>query len=165
MNDKDTRRKFYGDIDKIVTEVNFKVITCLVRKELFVKYYTYPEDPYHFCFENLLNRIIKHGDAQNLILAEKRGPDLDTRLEAEYEKFCKIGIHKYHAQTVYEKTQLYLKDKKDNINGLQFIDLILSCLARKYLGKENQMVENDICYDPYLKDKIVEKTSFPLVRK
>ena len=58
-----------------------------------------------------------------------------------------MGIHSFTSQTVIHKTKLYLLDKKDNIEGLQVIDLILSALARDVLGKRDKMVGNDIDLD------------------
>lgn len=113
----------------------------------------------------MLNRIITNGGKTNTLYAEKRGPELDIQLEAEYEKLCKVGIHRYSAKTVVERTKLHLRNKKDNINGLQVIDLILSCIARVGLGKSDKMINNDLCHDPKIKDKIIAATVFPKERK
>ncbi len=139
------RKSFYKRFDEeIIIDVDFKIVACFIRKQLMASKYSYPVNPYYFSFENLLNRIIKYGNGFNIIHAEKRGPDLDTELLSEYERFTKTGIHSYSSDIVIAKTNLKLINKKENMNGLQVIDLILSCLARKGYGKKVKMSGNDL---------------------
>lgn len=161
MENSELRKSFYSDLDKIIEESELKIITCLIRKKELKWQYAYPQNPYYLCFENLLNRIIKHGDRSNLIYAEMRSSDLNNQLKAEYERLCKVGIHKYPPSIVTERTTLSLISKKDNVNGLQLIDIILSCIGRVYLGKSEKMPNNDLCYTPVIESKIIEETLFP----
>ncbi len=77
--------------------------------------YSYPVDPYSFSFENLLNRVLRYGEDFNIMYAEKRGPEQDIELLAEYERLTKTGIHSYSAETVIAKTSLKLVHKKENM--------------------------------------------------
>lgn len=145
MLDPKIRSNFYKNFDdRIIRNKEFKIIACFIKKKMMANKYVYPVDPYHFSFENLLNRIIRYGDGLNVIHTEKRGSELDTELLSEYERLTKVGIHSYPAETVSAKTTLKLVNKKENMNGLQVIDLILSCLARKDMGKEDKMIGNDL---------------------
>ena len=145
MLDPKIRSAFYQNFDeRIIKSKKFKVTACFIRKQTMADKYVYPADPYHFSFENLLNRIIRYGNGFNAIHTEKRGPELDTELLSEYERLTKVGIHSYSAETLSAKTTLKLINKKENMNGLQVIDLILSCLARKGMGKKDKMVGNDL---------------------
>jgi hypothetical protein len=93
----------------------------------------------------LLNRILRYNNVQaNVIYAEKRGSELDTELTAEYDRLSKVGVRFFSRETVREKTSLTLVSKKQNLNGLQIIDLILASLARSALGKGAKMVGNDL---------------------
>jgi hypothetical protein len=140
-----TRAAFYHKFDeRIIKAISFKILACFIIKKRMVGRYMYPADPYHFSFENLLNRIIRYGNGFNVIYTEKRGPELDTKLMSEYERLSKVGIHSFSAENVSAKTTLKLIDKKENLNGLQAIDLILSCLARKGAGKAGKMINNDL---------------------
>lgn len=148
MLNPEIRASFYKEIDeRIIRSIDFKIITCFILKKRMVERYVYPTDPYYFSYENLLNRIIKYGDSMNTIYAEKRGSLLDIQLASEHERLTKVGIHSFSADTVSTKTSLKLVKKSTNINGLQVIDLILSCLARTGLGKKDKMVGNDLTPD------------------
>lgn len=143
--DPKKRKELYLAFDnRIVTKINFKVICCYIRKKRMVDQYIFPIDPYYLSFENLLNRIIKHGGEMNFIYAEKRGNPMDIELLSEYEKLTKVGIHNFSADTLSKKTSLKLVSKKENMNGLQFIDLLLSSLIRKHMGKKLKMINCDL---------------------
>ncbi len=149
MLDPEVRKKFYREFDeRIIKGVDFQIVACFIKKKTMAATYAYPADPYHFSFENLLNRIIRYGDGANVIYAEKRGMELNAELKAEYQRLSSVGIHSYVADIVSTRTSFKLVDKKENVAGLQVIDLILSCLARVGLGKREKMVSNDL--DPDL---------------
>ncbi len=145
MGNPETRRAFYEAFDeRIVSAFKYKIIACFIRKQRMADSYITPENPYYFSFENLLNRIITHGGETNAILAEKRGPELNAELHSEYERLSKLGIHFHSADTVVARTTFKMVDKKENVNGLQVIDLFLACLAKHYLGKTQKMIGNDL---------------------
>jgi hypothetical protein len=162
MKDADVRARFYKDFDEnVVSSFNFKLIFCYIKKEQMADSYRYPADPYHFSFENILNRTIRHGGEKNNIFAEKRGDLLNTELKAEYERLTKVGIRFYDAGRVREGTEFTLVDKKENINGLQFIDMALASVTRAVLGKKEKMVGND-CNPDLLRTKLAcPMTFFP----
>ena len=145
MLDVTTRRAFYAAFDTRVIEAHdFSVVACFIRKPEMARSYAYPADPYYFAFENLLNRILRHGGEMNVLYAEKRGEQLNTELLAEYEQLSTVGIRFYTADTVRSRTTLKLIEKRENMNGLQVIDLTLASLARSALGKEHKMMGNDV---------------------
>ena len=157
-----TRKQFYTEFDKrVIDDIDFKIITCFIMKKRMVDTYKYPIDPYHFSFENLLNRIIRYGGSVNSIYAEKRGEELNTLLMAEYERFKTIGVHSYTADAISTKTNLKLINKKENVAGLQVIDLIMSCLARYGLHKENKMKYNDLTPSRVIAKYACKTTIFP----
>lgn len=145
MFDPAIRSRFYDAFDKrIMLPHKMQIIVCFIRKiELSKKYY-YPANPYLLSFENVLNRVLRHGGSMNHMYAENRGPELDIELLAEYERFTKVGTPFFPASTVLSRTSLEMMPKKDNSNGLQVIDLALSSLARAALGKEYKMQGNDL---------------------
>lgn len=166
MSDADIRKQFYAAVDQRVIEaLDFKVIACFIRKPAMAKTYAYPADPYFFSFENLLNRILRHGSEMNVLYAEKRGEQLNTELLAEYERLSKVGIRFYDADTVTARSTLKLVDKKGNMNGLQVIDLMLASLARSALGKEQKMSGNDVSPDLVKQKYACTPTVFPARKK
>lgn len=145
MLDATTRASFYSDFDNLILRaIPFSLVICLLEKERLVRRYADPADPYHFSFENLLNRIIRIDLREHHhLIAECRGPELDSALMSEYQMLCRDGIRFYGADSVREKTSLSLARKEENNNGLQVIDLLLACFTRRHLGK-SQLVGNDL---------------------
>lgn len=140
------REVFYRELDnEIIMLQEYAIVACFIHKQLHVDYYSQPADPYYFSFENIINRTLWHiGDATVEIIAEKRGHELDSALHAEYERLKTTGTKFHSNERVTNRTSLNCAAKAENINGLQVIDLILSCLSRHYLGKTAKMVGNDI---------------------
>ncbi len=162
MNDPAIRESFYKTFEtKVMQGIDFRLVICLIEKHKFTNNYRYPADPYLFCFENLLNRIIRHGGQHNAIYSEKRGQELDAELRAEYEKRCKVGVRFYLPEIVTQKTSLDLIEKKQNINGLQVIDLIMACYVKHHMGKKHKMVGNDITPDSVFGKLACGVTVFP----
>jgi hypothetical protein len=162
MFNAEIRASFYKDIEeRIIKPLDYAIVACFVDKKKFASKYKYPLDPYYFSFENLLNRIIKYGDSNNVIFAEKRGDELNLELLAEYERRKKIGIYKFTGKDVSNRTSLVLLDKKENKNGLQLIDLIMASLAKKHLGKREKMNNNDITPELLEKKLASPITYFP----
>ncbi|NBD74024.1 DUF3800 domain-containing protein [Patescibacteria group bacterium] len=158
MLDPKVRSNFYSDMNKLVLEsIDFGLVVCCIDKETMVQAYKYPHDPYHFSFENLLNRMLRSTGSVCKIQAEQRGSELDTELFAEYERLCRTGIRFYDSSIVKTRTSLELVNKKENHAGLQLVDLLIANIARSILGKEKNMRGNDL--DPSL---VRSKLLFPI---
>jgi hypothetical protein len=166
--DPSKRADFYSELDKTIIESqDFSLAACFIHKQLHVDYYSQPADPYHFSFENIINRALWHiGDANIEIVAEKRGPELDAALYAEYERLRAVGTKFHSREKINSQTSLVCAGKSENINGLQIIDLILSALTRHHLGKTKKMVGNDLT-PQRIEQKYMSQspTFFPKVRK
>lgn len=164
MFDPAIRAAFFKEFDeKVIAGHNFKLIVCLIRKPEMTKKYFYPADPYYFSFENLMNRVLRYGDAKNnTMFAECRDPKLDAELQAEYSRFTKAGIQFYTPQEVSSRTSLQLIKKSANMNGLQVIDLMLAAFARSELGKSYKMVGNDLNISLMQSKFAYPPTRFPL---
>ncbi len=166
MSDPDTRRRFFEAFDtRVVSAFDFTIIACFIRKQDLVETYVLPTDSYFFSFENILNRVIRCGNTTNSIYAERRGAELDPELLSEYDRFCKTGIRFYTTDEVIARTTFKLVNKKENINGLQVIDLLLSCLARHYLGKTEKMLHNDLTPELVITKYACTPTFFPYKKK
>ncbi len=59
FNDRKFREEFYNEMNMLITESNFSLIVCAIQKDELVRKYHYPEDPYHFAFDNLINRSLR----------------------------------------------------------------------------------------------------------
>jgi hypothetical protein len=82
----------------------------------------------------------------NTLIVEKRNLHLNKSLK----KFYNLTFSKKK----FPNINLKMNSKKDNINGLQIIDLILHVLARKKLGKREKSPGNHLSLK-LLKNKII----------
>lgn len=162
------REVFYKELDnEIIQFNNYAIVACFIHKQQHIDYYSQPADPYYFSFENIINRTLWHiGGGAVDIIAEKRGYNLDSALYAEYERLKTTGTKFHSKERITTSTSLTCAAKSENINGLQIIDLILSCLTRHHLGKTAKMVGNDIT-PSIIEEKYMGQTPtfFPRTRK
>lgn len=139
FNDPRFRRDFYTDINNLIASSPIQILYCAIDKNKMVKQYGYhAEDPYLFSFENLLNRILRAVwwwvcD----IYPEKRTNTENIKLETEMIKLRTMWSKFYTWSEIWSRVSSFtLKDKNTGINGLQFVDLIVSPIGRHLLWKE-----------------------------
>ncbi|MEK7612012.1 MAG: DUF3800 domain-containing protein [Patescibacteria group bacterium] len=142
------RAEFYTKINLLLENAPFSVCFVVIRKLHFITQYVTPLDPYDLSFENALNRILYYSKSNNInIYAEKRIKHLDIRLELDFQKYRETGIEFHSAEEIKQRINNFeLKDKKENITGLQIIDLFASPVGRHFLGKPPRPLGNEVPY-------------------
>ena len=86
-----------------------------------------------FCFD--VGSVSEGG----VIVAERREPTLDRSLELAWTNLKVRGTRRFQGRTVEERiSSLTLRDKNDNIAGLQLADLVVSPIGRHILGKPDK---------------------------
>ena len=138
------RKNFYKRINYILSKLDFKILACAIKKdEHFKKYGLAAVDPYMLSLNYLVERFIfelEETGRQGIIIAESRSSVLDNELELAFLNLKVQGTNYVSASRVKKRiAQLLIKDKKENIAGLQMVDLIVSPIGRKSLGKKNQI--------------------------
>lgn len=81
------------------------------------------------------------GDIEDggMIFAERRRPDLDDALEAEWRTLRERGTNYMRTGAVDKRiVDLSLKSKRPNIVGHQLADLVVSPIGRHVIGKPPQ---------------------------
>jgi len=153
LKDVETRNNYNADLLQIMTDTDYLVISILIDKKALVDKYTIikAQDPYALALEYLMQRYLywlqfnsKRGNVvTGDILAESRGGREDRITKETYsliyngKGYNKLkGAHKY-----FSSKEIKLKKKKDNIAGLQFVDLI-SHPARRYILSMNGLAHN-----------------------
>ena len=153
LKDIYTRNNYNADLLQIMTDINYHVISILIDKKALVDKYTIikAQDPYALALEYLMQRYLywlqfnsKKGNVvTGDILAESRGGREDRITKETYNLIYNgkgynrlKGAHKY-----FSSKEIKLKKKKDNIAGLQFVDLI-SHPARRYILSANDLAHN-----------------------
>lgn len=156
FNDRNFRASFYKEMNTLIARAEFNLVTCAVRKnEMFSVYGENTEDPYIFSFNFLLNRLLRYcRDGNANIYPEKRGFVPDANLELAMLHAKTAGTRFYKGVEVSRRvTEFVLKDKKENLSGLQLADLVATPIGRHVLGREPKPAGNEITYAD-LKEKI-----------
>jgi hypothetical protein len=164
FNDKDFRALFYQEITDLINQHPFDVIACVMRKlDHLNKYQDAANDPYLFSFDNIFNRVIftlpRHNKCK--IYPEKRDNLENKRLELSFERIKTTGTKFITPHEVRSKvSEFELKDKKENISGLQVADLLVTPIGRQMMGKPPKPPGNEIPFS-VVKKKITRITIFP----
>ena len=142
MKNAKIRESFYRAIDDLLLNLEYTIIFVVVNKMNFVKTYWNPYDPYCIALKFMEERFyyylkglsLNDIDFKGEIIAESRDKKLNDVINAEQDKIFKFGTEHISPSEIKETiTNFALKNKKENISGLQVADLIASQLGRKYL--------------------------------
>lgn len=149
FRNKKFRAKFYLELNKLIKNTEFTLISCSILKTNYLsKYGLSALDPYLLSFDNLVNRLVF--DLKNnkgKIFAEKRHDNLDQQLEIAWLNIKVSGTNKAKPAEIKEKIEnLQLIDKKTNDAGLQLADLVANPIGRHVLKMKDKPVGNEIDY-------------------
>ena len=140
MNDGAFRSRFYCRLNELMRDLSYSVVACVIRKDDYLgRYGLAALDPYLislgvlvelFCFD--VGDVPKGGT----IVAERRDPALDRGLRLAWSNLKVRRTRRIRGRTIEERMRaLELRDKKDNLAGLQLADLVVSPIGRYVLGK------------------------------
>lgn len=140
LKDTGFRQEFYGRLNALMRELEYRVVACVIRKdEHLARYGMAALDPYLMSLDILVERFCMDvGDVEDggVIVAERRGPTLDHELELAWLNLKIQGTRFMQAKQVERRIQsLNLKTKAANSAGLQLADLVVTPIGRKVLGK------------------------------
>ena len=148
LADETTREEFNADLLNIVQKVRYKVISVVIDKMTLVDKYGLlnARDPYALALEIIMQRYqywMQDYGYSGDILAEARGKKEDGLTKQTYnEIYLGRGYTPLRdANRYFSSSQIKLKTKKENIPGLQFVDLI-SHPARRHILSSNGLAEN-----------------------
>jgi len=157
LTDPAFRSHFYTRLNALMRSLDFKVVACAIRKEVYLgRYGIAAVDPYTLSLNVLIERFcLELGDSTDsgYIVAEKRNVVLDSELEQAWLDLKIRGTQNLQALDIKQRIlELGLRDKKANIAGLQIADLVVSPIGRFVLGKPTkedwQIVESKFRQDP-----------------
>lgn len=134
------RGEFYDKLNTLMKTLEYEVLACVIKKEEHLQRYGMAAvDPYMMGLDILVERFcMMVGDVENggFIVAEKRGSTLDRQLEIAWLNLKVQGTRFMQAKQIERRIQsLILRDKKDNIAGLQLADLVVTPIGRKIINK------------------------------
>ena len=135
LMDERLRARFLPDLQAFFSELDFKLIAVVIRKDQLVKDYEQPEHPYEMALKFCLERthyFLKGEQAGNgltHIVFESRGRKEDRDLRSAFDKVCR-GSNYPGAEM---PLQCEFAHKKANSCGLQIADLVARPIGRKVL--------------------------------
>ena len=138
--EKPYRDYFYTELNKLIKELQFKVVACVIKKDKHLSRYGLAAlDPYFLSLDILVEIFcmeIKNITKSGIIIAERRNPTLDHQLDLAWLNLKIQGTHYIKAKKIENCiSSLNLKSKKENIAGLQLADLVVTPIGRYVLGK------------------------------
>ena len=145
LRDENTRKAFDRDLLRFLDKLEYTVITVVIDKlEHKIRYQVWQQDPYHYSLRILLERYVlflKDLGLTGDVMAESRGGKEDMRLKRSYERVFKEGTEYVNCQ-VFENyltsRHLKVKQKSNNIAGLQIADLVAHPSFKATLARKNR---------------------------
>ena len=134
------RLAFYEDLNAVMTECDYQLISVAIRKDLHVSRYRYPADPYDlallFAIERLVSVLEGARQEDVMVIAEKRGLKEDRELHGAFQRIVTRGTE-YVDGVRFRKINWTLRflPKSMNIIGTQMADLAAYPIARYALDK------------------------------
>ncbi|MBC8179896.1 DUF3800 domain-containing protein [candidate division KSB1 bacterium] len=141
LKETEFRNQFYGALNNMMAELKYMIVAVAIKKhEHNKKYGLAALDPYLLSLECIVERFVfECGDnnKQGLIVAESRNSILDNELELAYLNLKIQGTRYIKATQIKERIkQFTIRDKKENLPGLQIADLVASPIGRFILKKK-----------------------------
>lgn len=152
---------FLSDLNDLMECLRYNVVACVVDiQKLVAKYGSKAFDPYEYALRIVLERFIYSMGSYETgqIFAESRGKLLDNQIRMAFEKIKDTGAGCYiNSEEICSKIRGFeIKNKQDNLVGLQIADLVLPPIGRNYLGKNNKSDYDIILKKCFNRNGIVE---------
>jgi hypothetical protein len=141
LKDSSFRQQFYSEINQLIDNLDFKIVACAIRKVHHLeKYGLEALDPYLLSLNVLLERFyfeLKYKETNGYIIAESRHETLDNELELAFLNLKISGTLYVSGTNIKNRINAFnIRDKKENIAGLQLADLVVTPVGRYVLGKK-----------------------------
>jgi len=137
LHDESIRTPFFDDLDKIIDESAFDLISSVIRKRKLKAKYPLPDNPYNIAMGFGLERIFLHlnsngcGKGTTHVICESRGKKEDADLELAFRRAC---VNNATGKTL--PFEIIFSDKRSNSTGLQLSDLIARPVGLSILRPE-----------------------------
>jgi len=144
LGDPKLRNDFYNDLDKLILQTEFTVISSAVLKDKLINLYgPQANNPYDLSLTFVLERTVfltdrfKCGKVE--VIAEARGKNEDAKLHDQYQIILSNGTQYVNSNRFIERfTDIDFRKKEANIIGTQLCDLIAYPLANYVLYPERE---------------------------
>ena len=149
--DLDIKKSFYDEINSIMRETPYTIVSCSIKKEPYIRKYGRLGDVYGLSLSYIIERTVFFLDSQGKkgielhIYTEKRGKKEDASLLGYYNEVLDRGTYYVNSSRIKAYFKSFeFKDKKDNIIGLQIADLAAYPITRHVLDERSANFAFDI---------------------
>ncbi|MFT4039295.1 MAG: DUF3800 domain-containing protein [Thermomicrobiales bacterium] len=164
------RTSFLAALSQLMQQLDYVAIACVILKD---RYVGSVDDEGADLYDIGLSRVVERfcdvlgGESDSgIIVAERRRPDLDHLLELAWERRWRDGDFQAGRltgdQIDAQITGLSLKAKSLNIAGLQLADLVISPVARHFMGLRTHG-NWDIIWAKVCRDELGQAEGYGLV--
>lgn len=141
--DMEIKQRFYLELNKIIAEGKYTIFASAIQKDRYInKYGRLSNDVYEIALSFIVERAVFYLDESKSekslqIVIEKRGRKEDKQLGEHFQRLKARGTsYVDSARLAALKMDIHFRDKKENINGLQFADLLAYPIARYAIDKD-----------------------------
>lgn len=139
----DLKASFYEEINNVIKNQAYEIIASGINKKKYIKTYgKLSNDVYELALSFIIERAVfcldskTDDDIELDIIIEKRGKKEDKKLDEHFQRLLSRGTGYVSAARINDyKTKISFVDKKENINGLQMVDLLAYPIARYVIDK------------------------------
>lgn len=157
--DPELRNGFFSDLNRMIEDMPFKVIACVIDKHQHLAKYPNPWNPYKVALKMCLERLLVFlrsncttGKRVHVVF-ECRGKDEDAQLELEFRRIVAGGDRWGWVNRDFSDFEWEPRFAKKSVNstGLQLADLTARPLALKVLRPDQtnrafDMIEPKLAY-------------------
>jgi hypothetical protein len=131
------RLEFFTQLEGLIDGLEFKIVASVIRKQEHLEYGLNAVDPYLLSLSLLVERFIfECGSAGGTIVAEARDPTLNNALELAFLNLKIQGTNYLPATKIQKRIHNFaIRDKSENLTGLQIADVVASPIGRYSIGK------------------------------
>jgi len=138
MSNHEFRTDFFNALQDVIRGLEFRIVACVIKKEHHLqKYGLNALDPYLLSLSVVVERFIfECGSAGGTIVAEARNPTLNNALDLAFLDLKIRGTTFISATKIQRRIHNFaIRQKKDNIAGLQIADVVATPIGRHAMGK------------------------------
>ncbi|WP_287021546.1 DUF3800 domain-containing protein [Cohnella sp.] len=139
LREPEKRQNFLEDINKLIDNLDFKIISSGINKLDHLQQYHTPQSPYDLTLEFIMERLyyfFRNTKNRCLLIAEARGEKENAELYRVFRNLIQNGNDNLSAsQFQAHISDLKFYPKHNNENGNQISDLVVYPVARKIISK------------------------------
>ena len=148
--DDNVKRKFYNDLNKILSESDYELITSAIDKNKYLEQFgKLTSDPYQIALSFILERCVLKAEEKGATIQafiESRGKKEDKLVDAQYNTLLHRGSHEVAAERFLNRfdPDLVPCKKQDMVIGIEVADLCAYPIGRFVLNNNEPNPAFDI---------------------